>query len=178
MHGRRLSRRRAGAAPPQANTRKRARRPTRRRRGRGRQVHSAERILFNTATAGHCMPRRLSTDHDPVFQSHRRQANLRVLDVEEVKTVPYVPLSHPFIERAIGTIRREYLDCTLFWNSADLQRKLECFQQYYNEARVHRALDGQTPTDVAKLRRATSADLVGFRWTPHCGGLVQLPAAA
>ena len=28
----------------------------------------------------------------------------------EIKTVPYVPLSHPFVERLIGTIRREYLD--------------------------------------------------------------------
>ena len=29
-------------------------------------------------------------------------------DVTEVKTVPYVPLSHPFVERLIGTVRREY----------------------------------------------------------------------
>ena len=28
----------------------------------------------------------------------------------EIKTVPYVPLSHPFVERLIGTLRREYLD--------------------------------------------------------------------
>jgi putative transposase len=33
-----------------------------------------------------------------------------ILDIEEVKTVPYAPLSHPFVERLIGTIRREYLD--------------------------------------------------------------------
>ncbi len=30
------------------------------------------------------------------------QANLRVLEVTEIKTVPYVPLSHPFVERLIG----------------------------------------------------------------------------
>ena len=77
--------------------------------------------MFNEATAGRSMPRRLSTDHDPLFRAHRWQANLRVLDVEEVKTVPYVPLSHPFIERAIGTVHREYLDQTLFWNSVDLK---------------------------------------------------------
>lgn len=88
--------------------------------------------MFNEATAGHATPRRLSTDHDPLFRSHRWQANLRVLDVEEVKTVPYVPLSHPFIERAIGTVRREYLDQTLFWNSVDLQRKLDRFKRYYD----------------------------------------------
>jgi len=33
--------------------------------------------------------------------------------VKEIKTVSYVPLSHPFVERLIGTIRREYLDQTL-----------------------------------------------------------------
>jgi hypothetical protein len=43
--------------------------------------------------------------------------------VTEIKTVPYVPLSHPFIERLIGTIRREYLDHILFWTTADLQRR-------------------------------------------------------
>jgi hypothetical protein len=38
------------------------------------------------------------------LQFHRWRANLRVLDVEEIKTVPYAPLSHPFVERLIGTI--------------------------------------------------------------------------
>ena len=33
----------------------------------------------------------------------------------EVKTVPYAPISHPFVERLIGTIRREYLDRTFLW---------------------------------------------------------------
>ena len=39
-------------------------------------------------------------------------ANLQILEVEELKSVPYVPTSHPFIERLIGTIRREYLNHT------------------------------------------------------------------
>jgi hypothetical protein len=42
---------------------------------------------------------------------------LRVLEVQEIKTVPYVSLSHPFVERLIGTVRREYLDRTLFWTT-------------------------------------------------------------
>jgi hypothetical protein len=45
-------------------------------------------------------------------------ANVRILDVEAIKTVPYAPLSHPSVERLIGTIRREYLDRTLFWTAA------------------------------------------------------------
>jgi hypothetical protein len=55
-------------------------------------------------------------------------ANLRILDVKEIKTVPYVPLSHPFVERLIGTIRRGCLDRTLFWTVADLEMKLLEFQ--------------------------------------------------
>ena len=43
----------------------------------------------------------------------------------EIKTVPFVPLSHPFVERLIGTIRREYLDQTLFWTATDLENKLK-----------------------------------------------------
>jgi putative transposase len=35
--------------------------------------------------------------------------------------VPYVPLSHPFVERLIGTILCECLDRTLFWTAADLE---------------------------------------------------------
>jgi hypothetical protein len=50
------------------------------------------------------------------------RANLRILDVDEIKTVPYAPRSHPFVERLIGTIRRECLDSTLFWTAADLER--------------------------------------------------------
>ena len=44
--------------------------------------------------------------------------------MKEIKTVPYVPLSHPFVERLMGTVRREYLDRVLFWTTADLETKL------------------------------------------------------
>ena len=47
-----------------------------------------------------------------------------------------MPLSHPFVERLIGTIRREYLDRILFWTTADLEAKLIDFQQYYNGHRT------------------------------------------
>jgi putative transposase len=68
--------------------------------------------MFNQAISGKPLPKHLSTDHDPLFRFHRWRANLRVLEIDEIKTVPSVPCSHPFIERLIGTIRREYLDHT------------------------------------------------------------------
>src|SRR3989304_8139510 len=105
--------------------------------------------MFNYATGGRPRPKHLGTDHDPLFRSHRWLANLRVLDIVEVKSVPYAPVSHPFVERLIGTIRREYLDRVFFWNSVDLERKLSEFRAYYNAYRLHRALDGTTPEQCA-----------------------------
>ena len=81
--------------------------------------------MFNHAIAGALTPpRHLSSDHDPLFEFHRWKANLRILGVTEIKTVPDVPLSHPFIERLVGTVRRELLDQIPFWSARDLERKL------------------------------------------------------
>ena len=105
--------------------------------------------MFNTAISTKGVPKYLSSDNDPLFLYHQWQANLRILDVDELKSVPYTPRSHPFIERLIGTIRREFLDHTLFWNAGDLERKLADFQMYYNHHRTHSSLDGDTPAEVA-----------------------------
>jgi putative transposase len=70
--------------------------------------------MFNRAIRAHALPKHLSSDHDPLYRFQQWQANLRVLEIEEIKTVPYVPLSHPFVERLIGTVRREHLDQNYF----------------------------------------------------------------
>jgi putative transposase len=70
--------------------------------------------MFNRAIRGQTTPKYVSTDNDPWYRFHQWQANLRVLEVTEIKTVPDVPLSHPFVERLTGTLRRECLDRTLF----------------------------------------------------------------
>ena len=62
--------------------------------------------MFQRAIHGQSLPKYLSCDHDPLYRFHRWQAILRVFEVTEIKTVPYVPLAHSFIERLIGTIRR------------------------------------------------------------------------
>ena len=155
---------------------------TRRIVGFGIQAGSVDGIalcrMFNHAIAREGVSRYLSSDNDPLFEYHRWQANLRVLDVEEIKTVPYVPLSHPFIERLIGTIRREFLDQTLFWNSVDLKSKLLAFQDYYNQERVHSGIDGATPFEIGTGSLVQPANLDSVRWQTHCRGLYQLPAAA
>ena len=80
--------------------------------------------MFNRAIRGAGSPKYLSSDHDPLFKFHQWGANLRILEVTEVKTVPYLPISHPFVERLIGIIRREYLDFMPFWTARDLENKL------------------------------------------------------
>ena len=90
---------------------------------------------------------------------------------------PYVPRSHPVVERLIGTVRREYLDRLLFWTAADLERKLVEFQQYYNEHRTHTGRAGRPPGPSPDTVGAR-ASLRAYRWQPHCRGLYQTPRAA
>ncbi len=134
--------------------------------------------LFNSIIGGTNSPRYLSSDNDPLFRFHQWNANLRILEVTEVNTVPYVPLSHPFVERLIGTIRREYLDQVPFWGAFDLERKLLLFKEYYNQHRVHRGLDGAPPNEQGGITDRNIARLDDYRWEEHCRGLYQLPAAA
>ena len=87
------------------------------------------------------------------------------------------PLSHPFVERLIGTIRRECLDRTLFWTADDLEAKLLDFQRYFNGYRTHTGLGGRTPELPTDEDRA-HAGVSTYRWRPHCRGLYQTPIAA
>jgi len=134
--------------------------------------------MFNVAIHGRGTPRHLSTYHDPLFEAHRWTANLRILEIDEIKTVPHVPLSHPFVERLVGTMRREFLDDVPFWNARDLERKLADFQAYYNGARGHASLQGHTPLIFAGGHTVARAELNHVRWASHCRNLVQLPVAA
>ena len=134
--------------------------------------------MFNQAVASQGSPVRLSFDHDPLFQFHRWQANLRILGVEPIQTVPQVPCSHPFVERLVGTLRREYLDQLFYWNAGDLEQKLALFKGYFNTARVHQGLEGEIPEEKATGSVAPVARLADYRWQSHCQGLFHLPIAA
>jgi transposase InsO family protein len=131
--------------------------------------------MFNDATSRQGWPQYLSSDNDPLFQYHRWKANLRVLEIEEIKSLPHVLMSHPFVERLIGSIRREMLDHTLFWTASDLENKLQNYQRYYNVYRCHSGRAGVTPVESGGN---TIGDINQYRWEKHCRGLFQLPAAA
>jgi transposase InsO family protein len=131
--------------------------------------------MFSEATSGQGWPKYLSSDNDPLFQYHRWKANLRVLEIEEVNSLPHVPMSHPFVERLIGSVRRELLDQTSFWTASDLEKKLRDYQAYYNEHRCHSGRDGATPDKSADNN---VVDISNYRSKKHCRRLFQLPEAA
>jgi hypothetical protein len=110
--------------------------------------------MYNRATCDQAPPTYMSSDHDPLYRFHQWQRNLRILDVKEIKTVPYVPLSHPFVERLIGTNRFP----TLLTTGTGRTRGW---------------------TDVRRTRAPDPlADVSSYRWQLHCRGLYQTPIAA
>jgi putative transposase len=134
--------------------------------------------MFNLATSRQKKPKFLSSDNDPLYRFHRWLINLELMDITEIKTVPYTPVSHPFVERLIGTIRREHLDHTLFWNQYDLQRKLDSFKDYYNQHRVHISLEHQTPYEKSEICTNQFSELTNFKLKSHCNGLFHTPIQA
>jgi len=100
------------------------------------------------------------------------------MGIEAIKSIPYLPFSHPFVERLIGTIRRKVFDRLLFWNAPDLERELHTFKTYYNGHRVLSSLKGQTPDEISAGTASTRATLERFSWRPHCRGLFYTPVVA
>lgn len=131
--------------------------------------------MFNDATYGQGWPQRIGSDNDPLFQYHRWKANLRVLEVKAIKSLPHVPMSHPFVERLIGTLQRELFDQVLFWTVSDLENKLWKYQCHYNESRTHSGRDGSTPTEATGSK---IVDINKYHWKKHCRGLFELPKIA
>ena len=131
--------------------------------------------MFNEVTAGQHPPDRISTDNDPLFLYRQWKANLNILEIEEIKSIPYAPMSHPFVERLIGSVRRELLDQTFFWTQTDLENKLRAYQLYFNKNRCHSSCGGVTPVESSGTE---VIDLNHYRWKKHCRGLFQHPVAA
>ncbi len=124
------------------------------------------------------LPKCISTDNDPHFTFKQWQANLRVLEIKEIKPVPYTPISHPFVERLIRTIREDFLNNVLIWNSYGLQKKLDIYQHYFNANRVHSAINTMTPEEKSNHINKKAIDINHYRWKKHLHGLVQLPLAS
>src|SRR6516164_4697387 len=62
---------------------------------------------------------------------------LQCFGTEEILIAPHAPWQNPYVERLIGTLRRECLDHIIVWNERSLRRTLGLFLAYYHEWRPH-----------------------------------------
>ena len=65
--------------------------------------------------------------------------------IRQVITAPSAPWQNPFVERVIGSIRRECLDHFIILSEAHLRRLLRAYVVYYNTTRPHQSLDNNSP---------------------------------
>ncbi len=94
-------------------------------------------------------PRYLFRDNDGIY-GHGVGAFLISSGILEVRTAYQSPWQNPYVERFIGTLRRELLDHVIVLNQAHLERLLrEFIDDYYHPARPHQGLSGETPLPQA-----------------------------
>ena len=111
-------------------------------------------------------PGYLVRDRDCCYGPDFRQL-LHSFGTEEILIAPRAPWQNPFVERLIGTLRRECLDHVIVWNERSLRRTLRSFLAYYHQWRPHLALDKDAP-----IPRAVQPPAIGaIIEVPHGGGL-------
>ena len=70
--------------------------------------------------------------------------------MEEVITAPHSPWQTPYVERLIGSIRRECLDYVIVLSENHLRRILKSYFEYYHWSRTHLSLNKDAPEPRAK----------------------------
>jgi transposase InsO family protein len=110
-------------------------------------------------------PRFLIRDRDHACDG--LTATATAMSIHEVLTAPRAPWQNPFVERVIGSIRRECLDHVIVWNERSLRRHLQRYFAYYHDRRTHLSLNKDAP-----VSRATQPPASGtIVQVPHLGGL-------
>jgi transposase InsO family protein len=89
------------------------------------------------------------------------------LDIREVLTAPRSPWQNPYVERVIGTIRRECLDHVIVLHEPGLRRVLKSYFEYYERTRTHLSLDKDAPIP----RKVQPPELGKVVELPQVGGL-------
>ena len=90
-------------------------------------------------------PKYLFRDNDGIYGDGVR-AFLESCGITEVRTAYRSPWQNPFVERFIGTLRREMLNHVIVLGQGHLERLLrEFIEEYYHVARPHQGLYGDTP---------------------------------
>jgi transposase InsO family protein len=111
-------------------------------------------------------PRYLLRDRDksygPAFR-HR----VRAMGITEVITAPRSPWQNPYVERLIGSIRRECLDHVVILNERHLRRVLSSYFQYHHDSRTHLSLNKDCPRP-RPIQPPSAGNIIAF---PEVGGL-------
>ena len=111
-------------------------------------------------------PRFLLRDRDHIFGSDFTK-HVKELGIQEVLGAPGAPQQRAYIERVIGTIRRECLDHVIVFNEAALRRHLKLFLEYYHGTRTHLSLEKDSP----ESRSVQPPESGGVVAVPQVGGL-------
>jgi putative transposase len=92
----------------------------------------------------HDAPGYLLRDGDSIYGAHFRK-RVTNMGIEEVLTAPRSPWQSPFVERVIGSIRRDCLDHVIVLSQEHLRRILRSYFDYYHDWRTHLSLDMDCP---------------------------------
>jgi transposase InsO family protein len=105
------------------------------------------------------IPRYLLRDRDRIFGDTFRE-QVSDMQIEEVLSAPRSPWQRAYIERVIGSIRRECLDHVIVFGESSLRRTLSCYFSYYHRTRPHLSLQKDAPEPQSQ--RQMSARLPGM----------------
>jgi putative transposase len=109
-------------------------------------------------------PKYLIRDKDGVYGAETSQC-LKSLGIEEVRITPRSRWQNAFVERLIGTFRRELLDHVIVLNESHLEKLIAEFLVYYQESRPHSSLADNFPVprdiDPPQNGDAVSIPMVG-----------------
>ena len=111
-------------------------------------------------------PRYLLRDRDGIF-GHDFVKEVKAMGIKQVLSAPRSPWQRAYVERVIGTIRRECLDHVIVFNETSLYRHMKSFTAYYHESRTHLSL----AKDAPEPRPVHPPDLGPVVAIPQVGGL-------
>ena len=89
------------------------------------------------------------------------------MGIEQVVIAYQSPWQSPYVERLIGSIRRECVDHMIVFNEAHLRRILTSYFHYYHESRTHLSLERNAPVP-RRIERPPEGKVVAI---PQVGGL-------
>jgi transposase InsO family protein len=96
-------------------------------------------------------PAYLVRDNDRAY-GHVFMSRVRAMGIRDRPISPRSPWQNPYVERLIGTVRRERLDRVLIFGEAHLRQILSSYAAYYNQVRTHLALGKDAPAGRAVQR--------------------------